>query len=47
MAVGSCRVGVELVGDFILGFGRYVGLVFEEEDLVVEEGIADDIEIGV
>lgn len=46
VAVGGGE-GVEAVGEFVLGAGGDVGLVLEDEDLVLEEGGADDGEVGV
>ncbi len=47
VAVGGGGRRVEAVGEFELGFGGDVGLGFEDEDLVREEGGADEGEVGV
>lgn len=46
VAVGGGE-GVEAVGEFVLGARGDVGLVLEDEDLVLEEGGADDGEVGI
>jgi hypothetical protein len=47
VAVRGRGGGVEALGELVLGLGRDVGLVLEDEDLVLEEGVADDGEVGV
>ena len=41
------RQGVEAVGELVLGARRQVGLVLKDEDLVLEEGGADDGKVGI
>ena len=47
VAVGSCRLGVESLGDFVLGLGRGAMLCLENKDLVFVQSFLDDVEVGV
>ncbi len=47
VAVGSCRIGVESLGDFVLRLGRGVMLCLENKDLVSVQSFLDDVEVGV
>lgn len=38
---------VEALGQFELGLWRHMGLVFEDEDLVLEESVMNHVEIGI
>lgn len=46
VAVRGCE-GIEALGELKLGARRDVALVLEDDNLVVEEGRADDVKVGV
>ena len=47
MTVRACSFRIETLSDFVLSFGRDVTLVFEDEDLMGEEGFTDYVKVGI
>jgi hypothetical protein len=39
--------GIKSLGDLILSLGREVALVLEDKDLVGEQGLTDDVKVGI
>lgn len=39
--------GVEALGQFVLGFGGQPGLIFDDDDVVSVERVADEIEVVI
>ena len=46
VSVGGCR-GIEALCDMELRLWSYVRLVLEDQDLMMEQGIADDVKVGI
>lgn len=47
MTIRARSFGVESLGDLILRLGREVALVLEDKDLMGEQGLTDDVKVGI
>ena len=47
VTVGGGGFRVEALGNLVLDFGREVGMVLEDYDLVLVQSLLDDIKVGI